>query len=553
MRLMLMRNDTWRELIAMFRIRTCLPVIAALAASVVSAASATPVPCERLVNLGLPNAKITLAQMVAAGAFTPPPSPMPPMGPPPSFKDIPAFCRAVLEATPTPDSDIKIEVWMPASGWNHKFRGQGNGGFAGVLDYPGLGYAVKRGYASAATDTGHSGTPIDAAWALGHPQKVTDFGYRGIHLMTLDAAAIISAFYGESPERAYFASCSDGGREALMEAQRFPEDYDGIIAGAPANFWTHLLTSAVWDLQTTTLDPTSYIPAAKIPAISKGVLAACDAQDGVTDGVLNEPRQCHFDPETIACKGADSESCLTAPQVTALKALYAGPHDSAGHQIFPGYPPGGEQGPGGWALWITGPSPRNSLIAYFGLGYFSDMVYEKKDWDYKTFTVDAGLKAADEKTEAALNANDPNLEAFRDRGGKLILYHGWSDAAISAINTIDYYDRIVGTMGQAAAGSFVRLFMVPGMQHCGGGPGANSFIEDGRGAPRDAEHNIYAALEQWVEKNVAPSTIIATKYNDDNPAQGVKMTRPLCAYPQVAKYKGTGDTNEAASFVCAKP
>jgi Tannase and feruloyl esterase len=538
----------------MIRLGTCLLVIAALRAPVApAAAGATPMPCERLANLGLPNTKITLAETVPAGTFTLPPSPMPPMGSPPSFKDVPAFCRVVLDATPTPDSDIKIEVWMPASGWNNKFRGQGNGGFAGVIDYPGLGSAVKLGYASAATDTGHSGTAIDASWALGHPNKVVDFGYRGIHLMTLNAAAIIGAFYGENPQRSYFASCSDGGREALMEAERFPEDYDGIIAGAPAYYWTHLLTGAMWDVQATTLDPASYIPATKIPAIGKAVLAACDAQDSVTDGVVNDPRRCHFDPATIACKDADSTECLTAPQVTALKAIYAGPHDSAGHPVFAGYPVGGEEGPGGWGLWITGPSPRNSLISYFGLGYFSNMVYEKKDWDYKTFTVDAGLKAANDKTAAALNANDPNLEEFRARRGKLILYHGWSDAAIPATSSIDYYDRVVAAMGQAATDSFVRLYLVPGGWHCGGGPGANYFIEDGRGAPGDAEHNIYAALEQWVEKKAAPSRIIATKYNDDSAARGVKMTRPLCAYPQIAKYKGTGDTNDAANFVCAQP
>ncbi|HUI44002.1 MAG TPA: tannase/feruloyl esterase family alpha/beta hydrolase [Terriglobia bacterium] len=537
----------------MTRLRICLLLIVPMAASVLAAAGATPTPCEKLANLGLPNTKITLAQSVSEGAFTPPPSPMPPMGPPPSFKDVPAFCRVVAEAAPTPDSDIKIEIWMPASGWNGKFQGVGNGGFAGMIDYEGLGTAVKHGYATAATDTGHSGSPIDAGWALGHPEKVADFGYRGIHLMTQDARAIISAFYGDNPQRAYFASCSDGGREALMEAQRFPEDYNGIIAGAPANYWTHLLTAALWDLQATTLDPASYIPVAKIPAISKAVTAACDAQDGVTDGVLSDPRQCHFDPETIVCKGADAASCLTAPQATALKAIYAGPHDSAGHQVFPGYPPGGEEGGGGWGLWITGGAPRRSLIAFFGLGYFSNMVYGKADWDYKTFTVDDGLKAAEEKTAAVLNSTDPDLKAFRARGGKLILYHGWSDAAIPATNSIDYYNSVAARMGRKAAGSFVRLFMVPGMQHCGGGPGANYFGEDGRGAPGDAGHNIYAALEQWVEKGVAPSMIIATKYTDDNPARGVKMTRPLCAYPQIAKYKGAGDTNDAANFACAKP
>jgi len=529
----------------------CMIAIVSLSAAL-SAAAVSPVPCDRLASLGLPNVKITMAQAVAAGAFTPPPSPIPPMGPPPSFKDVPAFCRVALDASPTPDSDIKIEVWMPASGWNHKFRGQGNGGFAGLIDYPGLAEAVKRGYASAATDTGHSGSPVDASWALGHPEKVIDFGNRGIHQMTMDAKAIISAFYGDHSQHNYFASCSDGGREALMEAQRFPEDYDGILAGAPANFWTHLLTDAMYNVEATTRDPASYIPAAKMPTIAKAVLAACDAQDGVTDGVLNDPRQCHFDPETIACKGADAASCLTAPQVTALKSLYAGPHDSAGKQVFPGLEPGGEDGFGGWSLWITGSSPTTSLIYFFGHGYFSDMVYGQKDWDPKSFTVDNALKDA-AKTEAALNATDPDLTPFKARGGKLIVYHGWSDAAIPPENAVNYYNSVNARLGQGSVESFVRLYMVPGLQHCGGGPGANSFFGEGGRGLGDPEHDIYAALEQWVEKNVAPQTIVATKYVDDNPAHGVTMTRPLCAYPEVAKYKGSGDSNDAGNFACRRP
>jgi feruloyl esterase len=467
-----------------------------------------------------------------------------------SYKDLPAFCRVVAEVSPTADSAIKMEVWMPTTGWNSRYQGQGNGGFAGMIVYPALGAAIKRGYAAAGTDTGHTGG--DAAWALGHPEKVIDFGYRGIHEMTLKAKAIIDAFYGDNLQHSYFASCSDGGREALMEAQRFPEDYDGILAGAPANFWTHLLVDAMWVNQATTLDQASYIPASKLPAIGAAVLAACDAQDGVTDGILNDPRQCHFDPATLLCKGADSNSCLTAPQVTALKKIYAGPHDSAGHQIFPGYMPGAEEGPGGWAPWITGPAPGHSLLFFFGTQFFSDMVYEQAAWDYKTYNVDQGTKLADAKTARALNATDPNLKPFRARGGKLIMYHGWSDAAIPAPNTIDYYDSVVATLGQRATDTFLRLFMAPGMQHCGGGPGPNSFGQDANSPPHDPEHNIYTALEQWVEKGVAPSKIIATKYVDDsNHAQGVKMTRPLCTYPQVAKYKGAGDTNDAANFVCA--
>ncbi len=514
--------------------------------------SAAQKSCESLADLALPNTKITLAQSVPAGAYTPPPAPNSMPDRAASYKDLPAFCRVVAEVRPTADSDIKIEVWMPAAGWNGKFRGQGNGGFAGVIDYHSLGAAVRRGYATAGTDTGHSGSAVDAAWALGHPEKVIDFGYRGIHEMTLKAKAIIDAFYSANPQHSYFASCSDGGREALMEAQRFPEDYDGILAGAPANHWTHLLASAMWDVQATTLDPASYIPASKLAAISAAVLTACDAQDGLADGILNDPRQCHFDPATLLCKEAESDSCLTAPQVTALKKIYAGPQDAAGHQIFPGFVPGGEEGPGGWAPWITGPAPGRSLLAFFGIGYFSDMVYEKSDWDPKTFDIDPAVKLADTKTARGLNATDPNLKPFRARGGKLIIYHGWSDAAIAAPNTIDYYNSVVATMGQRNTDSFVRLFMAPGMQHCAGGPGPNSFGQGGNVPPDDPVHNVYTALEKWAEKGIAPSKIIATKYVDDSmPTKGVKMTRPLCPYPQVAKYKGTGDTNDAANFVCA--
>ena len=506
--------------------------------------------CESLMQLALPNTKITLAQSVPAGAFTPPPIPNSMPGPPPSYKDVPAFCQVVAEVSPTEDSAIKLEVWMPAAGWNGKYQGQGNGGFAGMIGYPALGAAVRRGYAAAGTDTGHSGG--DAAWAVGHPEKVIDFGYRAIHEMTLKAKAIIEAFYGDHPQHSYFASCSDGGREGLMEAQRFPQDYDGVLAGAPANFWTHLLVGTMWVVRATTLDQASYIPASKLPAIAAAVLAACDAQDGVADGILNDPSQCHFDPATLLCQGADSDSCLTAAQVTALEKIYAGPHDSVGNQLFPGYLPGAEEGPGGWTPWITGMGPGQSLLFFFGTQYFTNMVYEQAGWDYKTFNVDQAAKLADSKTARALNATDPNLEPFRARGGKLILYHGWGDAGIPALNSIDYYNSVAAAMGQRDTDSFMRLFMAPGMQHCGGGPGPNSFGQGANFPPFDPEHNIYTALEQWVEKGVAPSKIIATKYvNDSSPAQGVKMTRPLCPYPQVAKYKGAGDTNEAANFVCA--
>jgi hypothetical protein len=511
--------------------------------------------CESLARLQLTEAKVISAQTVAAGAFTPPANITPWLvGDPSFYKKLPAFCRLMVEATPSADSNIKIEVWMPAStkegnAWNGKLLGQGNGGFAGEIGYAGLGLGMLQGYATVGTDTGHSAEGTDASWALGHPEKVTDFGYRGIHKMTEIAKAAIKAYYGNTQQHSYFEGCSNGGRQALMEAQRFPEDYDGILAGAPANYWTHLLTKSLADAQATTVDPASYIPPSKLPAIAHAVNAACDAQDGVTDGILNDPRQCHFDPAAMLCKEGDSEKCLTAAQVTTLKKLYTGPRDAEGHEIFPGYLPGAEDGPGGWEPWITGAAPGKSLLRAFSGGFFSNMLYEKADWDYKGTAVNEAVKAADEKTARFLNATDPNLAPFKAGGGKLIIYHGWNDPAISALNTINYYNEVVSKMGGDETQAFLRLYMVPGMQHCGGGPGPDSFGQFGAGA-KDAQHNVKLALEQWVEKGIAPSTIIATKYEGGDSPKGVKMTRPLCVYTQVAKYKGSGDSNDAANFSC---
>jgi hypothetical protein len=342
-----------------------------------------------------------------------------------------------------------------------------------------------------------------------------------------------------------------------MEAQRYPEDYDGILAGAPANYWTHLLSSSLYDAQTTTLDPASYIPTSKIPAIAKAVNEACDAKDGVTDGILNDPRQCHFDPASLLCKAVDTDDpanfCLTQPQVTTLKKLYQGAHDSKGRVIFPGFVPGGEDGQGGWGLWIIGPAPGKALLFVFDNGFFSDMVYDKADWDYKKANLDEAVAAADAKYANVLNATDTNLKPFESHGGKLIIYHGWNDSGISPLNTINYYESVQNKMGKQEADSFLRLYMVPGMQHCGGGPGPDVFGQMGFSTSDDPQHNIYLALEQWVEKGSAPGTVIATKQAGEGATAAVKMTRPLCAYPQVAKYKGSGDTNDAANFVCGAP
>jgi feruloyl esterase len=379
---------------------------------------------------------------------------------------------------------------------------------------------------------------------------VTDFGYRAIHETAVAARALVSALYGGRPERAYFSSCSNGGRQALMEAQRYPADYDGIIAGAPANYWTHLLTAAVWDQQIET-DAAMRVPPAKLPAIEAATLAACDKQDGVEDGVIDNPPSCRFDPGVLLCKGAETDACLTPAQVDGLKRLYAGPQSSAGKTVFPGHLPGGITGGGGWSTWITGPPTGGpSVGAQFGSGFFTNMVLGRPV-DARTFSVDRDMKTADDRLAATLNATDPDLKRFAQRGGKLILYHGWSDPAISAVNSIDYYNSVLAKMGARDSGAVMRVFMVPGLQHCSGGPGPNVFGQNGA-STGDREHDIAAALEAWVEHGTAPNQIIATKYRTGtNPASGALRTRPLCPYPQVATWKGTGSTDDAANFRCS--
>jgi len=463
-------------------------------------------PCEKLADLKLADTSITAAQAM------------------------PSYCRVTGVIAPTSDSHIEFEVWMPASGWNGKFQGLGNGGFGGAIDNAGLKTAVARGYAVAATDTGHRAGGTDAAWALDHPQKVIDWGYRAIHETAGKGKAIVTAYYGSAPKRSYFHSCSNGGRQALMEAQRYPADYDGIIAGAPAADWTHLFALAVSNLRALLDDPGSYIPAAKLNAIQSAALAACDARDGVQDGVIENPAQCSFDPAALLCKEAESDACLTAPQLAALKQLYGGLRNGKRERLYPGYSPGGEAEQGGWAAWITGAAPERSLMFSFGTQYYRNMVFENAAWDYHTFNVDRDLKASEQKLGAIVNATDPDLKKFRDRGGKLILYHGWSDAAIPAQATIDYYQSVVKKLGARETGQFVRLYMVPGMEHCGGGSGCTDF-------------DFQAPIEAWVEQTKAPAEVIA---------RGKGRTHPLCPYPQVAHYKGSGSTDDAANFVCGK-
>lgn len=551
------------------RIRLFLPTSFALIAATTFAVAQTPDanapapagqsasgPCEKLASLQIANVTITSAKAFPTGTYTPAPSDSGNANLAAAYGKLPGFCRVMAKATPTSDSNIAIEIWLPLEHWNGKFQGTGNGGFAGSYDIPELASFMAKGYATAATDTGHTASFIDASWALSHPEKVIDFGRRSIHEMTRVAKLAIAQFYGSAASHSYFAACSDGGREALMEAQRYPDDYDGILAGAPANNWTSLLTMAITDTQALTATPESFIPPKKITTIAHAVLAQCDALDGVSDGILNDPRQCKFDLATIECKnGVDTDQCLTAAQVAALNTIYGGLKDEPGGTIFPGYLPGAEEGGNGWGTWITGPAPAHSLMAAFGSGYFSNMVYEKADWDMKSFRVEAGLPLAKEKTSSALDSADPDLKPFYARGGKLIVYHGWNDPAIPALSTVNYYQSVVGALGQSKTESFVRLYMVPGMQHCFEGPGPDNFGQTPMWNP-DPKYNVRTALELWVEKGTAPAAIIATKEAVGQPGAGSAppapaMTRPLCPFPQVAKFKGSGNTNSAENFVCA--
>ena len=512
--------------------------------------------CGGIARLQLPDTKITAAQTVAPGEFMSPEGTANPLDTA-EYRKLPAFCRIAGVIRPASDSNIEFEVWLPVSGWNGRYLGVGNGGFAGSINYnargtgnaPGMAQALAAGYATSSTDAGHAAATTNADWAVGHPEKVIDYGYRAIHATAVDAKAIVAAFYGSDP-KAYFSSCSNGGRQALMEAQRYPADYTGIVAGDPAWNATRLSAAQIWNVQALMSDRASYIPASKIPAIAAAVLEKCDALDGVKDGVIDDPPKCHFDPAVLLCKGADSNACLTAPQVEAVKKIYAGPANSRGQRIFPGVFPGSEGGPGGWGLWIIGARPGRSLNYSFGVGALAKMVYQDPQWDFRRFNFDRDVAFLDDKLGPVRNAANADLKSFHHRGGKLILYHGWADPDISPLSTVNYYDNVITKMGQTSAEDFVRVYLAPGMQHCGGGAGATVLgaVPD---AGADPQRGIQAALERWVEKGDAPAEIVATRYkNPLIPQAGVAGTRPICAYPKTARYQGSGSTDDAANFAC---
>ena len=499
--------------------------------------------CSALTSLHLPDTTIKSAERVTSGTVE-----GPLIGAP--EQDLPVFCRVQAVLRPTSDSKINFEAWLPEKDWNGRFLGVGNGGFAGSIGYRGLAGNLRRGFATAGSDAGHQAESEDASWAFGHPEKIKDFGWRAVHLTAERAKDIVKAYYGKPQQKAYFDSCSDGGREALMEAQRFPEDYDGILAGAPAYSWTHMLASGVEIAQATLGDPRAYISSLKLPAIERAALDACDALDGVKDGIISNPAQCHFDPSVLLCKGSDSLDCLTPPQVNSLKNYYAGGHNSRGKSLLPGLLMGDENGD--WRDWVVGEAPGAGAGNQFVQNYFRYMVTGDPKWNVLTADIDASLDAAVKKTAADLDATNPDLSRFAAHGGKLILYHGWNDAAIPPGNTIAYYESVQKQMGQSQAELFMRLYMAPGVEHCAGGPGPSSFGQLGIPTAKGSKFGLFDALQDWVEKSVPATEVVATKYAPGTKGDPVvSMTRPLCPYPAIAKYKGTGDTNDSANFVCS--
>ncbi len=476
--------------------------------------------CADLKNLKLPDTTITMAEKVPAGEFNAPGVQRP--------LKVPAMCRVAGVVTPA----IKFEVWLPeGNAWNGRFQAVGGGGLAGIISYPALTEAVNGGYASSSTDTGHEVSDTANTWTLDR-QRVTDYGYRAIHEMTVKGKAIIDAHYGKAPEYSYFNGCSTGGRQGLMEAQRFPDDFNGIISGAPVNRFTNLHMGQLWTAHATLKKPGAVLTREDLTKVSAAVMAQCDAADGVKDGVLTDPRTCKFDPSTL--QGFRPE------QIEALKMIYKGAvNPRTGVQIYPGLEVGGEgpqPGNPGWGLIMNGKD-------IFGIDapVLGGMGFHNPQWDWKTFDFDKDVALVDAKLFGTLNASNPDLSDFKKRGGKLIVYHGWSDPGVMPQQTLDYMASVrefagksTGSDGGAYTDEYVRLYMLPGVGHCRGG-----------NAPDQTDW--MSALAGWVEKGKAPASLEGRREDQGK----VVMTRPFCPYPQVAKYKGSGDTNDAKNFECA--
>lgn len=488
---------------------------------------AIAVDCESLTGMKFGSAEVVAATVVAAGSFDPP---GPGFGPSP-YASLNEFCRVQLVATPARQSEIGIEVWLPGASWNGKLLGIGNGAWGGSISHTGLADAINDNYAAVATDTGHTG--MDADFLNEHRNKLRDFAYRAVHEMTVAAKAVISAVYQSEPQQSYFSGCSTGGRQALIAAQRYPDDYDGIIAGAPAHHPSHLHGMQIWTSAIANRSADAVLTQQDFSLINNAAMAACDVLDGVADNVIEDPRQCSFDPGVLACEAGQDTDCLQPGQLETARMIYAGPTDAAGNRLYPGLAPGSEagwrsfSGEGGWTT-LAGTEPMSLALETYEL-----LVYPNGDWDWRNFDPDADISRAARRIGSIMDAINPDLTDFIERGGKLLLYHGWSDPGIPPAGTIDYYRQVHSTLGSDLTDDSVRLFMVPGMGHCRNGTGTDSF-------------DALSALDRWIATDEPPERIEAKRETRGT----VIRSRPLCAYPATAVYDALGDSDQARSFVC---
>lgn len=491
--------------------------------------------CGQLLHLSLADTTIRSADAMDSGPFMPPnPATIGPwyttglhtMVGADMPVVVPAFCRVDAVVKPTPASNIGIEVWLPSrSAWNGDLLGTGNGGSAGAIVYPSLMAGVQHGYATANTDMGTGASSVsDYSFGVGHPELVTDYAYRATHLMTATARAIVAVYYGRSARFSYFSGCSTGGHQGLVEAARYPDDYDGIVAGDPDTSIEGTFAGA-WQYAATHDDPAAYFPASKLPIIRRAVLAACDALDGVRDGVIDDPRRCHFDIRTLQCKGRDAPDCFTAAQVSALTRIYEGIRNPrTGEIVFPGIEPGTEGGPLGLEP-ILAIAPTADQLPHVGLARWA------RSWNGRRLDWDTDFGAVVRELAPQLSTT-PDLRAF-GRHAKLLVYSGWADSAEPPRAVVTYFEAVQKVSGSA---SFARLFMVPGMYHCGGGANIGYF-------------DSLRAIAQWVESGLAPDRLIGARVENGV----VTRTRPICAYPQVARWTGAGSSDRAENFRCVAP
>lgn len=504
-------------------------------------AEAVALACEpaSFTDLQLENASVSSVASVAANSYQP-------AGRNTPIANLAAFCLVKGEARPTGDSLVNFELWVPQEGWNGKLVTTGNGGYSPALSYNDMAYAMRQGYAVMGGDTGHQSTdPNEMFWGVGHPEKIKDWGTRSINAITVPGKRILAHLQGKAAARSYYYGCSTGGHQGYAEVQQYPQDFDGVIAGAPGNNRVALNAEFLWRFQSNraagTNSPT-ILTNAKASLITQRAIAACDALDGVTDGVMTDPRACTsavFNVESLQCTGADAPDCLTADQVTAAKKIYAGPKNPrTSAQIYPGQPVGTESG---WPGYWGGSAPVRS-------DFWALWVFDNPQWNWWTFDYDRDMTFSLAKVGPLVDQNNADIAAFKARGGKLITYQGWADPVVNAIDTIAYYDRVKGLQGsQQATDSFFRLFLAPGMGHCSGGTGPTVFGNGGNQAPNaTADNDLLMALDRWVDQGVAPEKIVASRVQSG----AVTATRPLCPYPKKAVYSGSGSTTDAANFTC---